>query len=314
MMSLLDSLPRMAIGHEITEYRIQNCRDAFFCQTANTNMPKSTTQQEKRSIYHTQVLDRVMQTLCAFRTDEPELSFSEILLRVKLHKSTLYRLLEALQSHGLIGRDPVTQKYHLGLKLLELGSLAGGRLEAVKPAMPILQQLARQTGETAHLCILDGTEVVYVAKVLGTQAFHVPSTVGRRNPAYCTGVGKAILAQLEPEQLDLYLAKVRGTPLRAMTKRTITSLDELVRTLAHDRERGYSVDDEEISEGLRCVGAPVRDYTGNVVAGISIAGPSVRVTKAQIPALGRMVIAAADEISAKLGCRRSETFRARAGA
>jgi len=254
--------------------------------------------EAKKRIYSSQVLDRVMQILRCFSNEEPELRFTELADRVELHRSTLYRLLEAMRGYGLIEIDKETGKYRLGLKLFELGAIAVGRLEIGKCAIPVLEKLVEQTGETAHLCVLDGSDVVYVAKVECKQPLRIPSGVGRRNPAYCTGVGKAILAFLPEDELESYLAK---TEMRAFTRKTITSPAELKRQLRLTRARGYSVDDQEIDDGIRCVGAPVRDHRGVVVAAISIAGPSIRITKERVPELASYVVEAANNISEQLG-------------
>jgi len=252
----------------------------------------------RRRIYRVQVLDRIMRILNCFRHEAPERTFAEIIGEVKLDKSTLYRLLEALRSHELIAVDRMTGKYSLGMKLFELGAVSINRLEASKLAMPALERLAEQTGETAHLCVLDGSEVIYIAKVESKLAFRMPSNIGRRNLAYCTGVGKALLAYLAEEQLETYLAQ---TPLRRFTRNTIISPAKLERHLLQIRSRGYSVDDQEIEEGLRCIGAPVRDHSGSVVAAISIAGPAMRIAKKNVTDLAACVMDAADEISEQLG-------------
>ena len=166
--------------------------------------------------------------------------------------------------------------------------------------MPALQQLVEQTGETAHLCMLEGSEVVYVAKVESKQTLRMPSNVGRRNPAYCTGVGKAILAHLPENEIEAYFER---TPFRTFTKKTIVEPTKLRKELKEVRVRGYSVDDEEISEGLCCVGAPVRDFSGKVIAGISVAGPKMRIPKGKIPELGARVVNAANSISLQFGFR-----------
>jgi DNA-binding IclR family transcriptional regulator len=226
------------------------------------------------------------------------LHFAELQANLDLHKSTLYRLLEAMRAYGLIEHDEKSGKYYLGLKLFQLGMIAVERLEISECASSALEQLVEQTGETAHLCVLDGSEVVYVAKVESKQTLRMPSNIGRRNPAYCTGVGKAILAHVPEEQLKTYLT---NTPLRAYTDRTVVDPTLLMKQLREVASRGYSVDDEEINEGLRCIGAPVRDYSGEVIAAVSIAGPTMRITKGKIPELARHVIGAADSLSEKLG-------------
>ena len=257
-------------------------------------------QEGKTTVYSSQVLDRVMQILDCFTNETPELSFSELAERLDLNRSTLYRLIEATRSHGLTEIDPETGKYHLGLRLFELGTLAVGRLELQRSAIPVLEKLVDQTGETAHLCVLDGSDVVYVAKVESRHTLRIPSSVGRRNPAYCTGVGKAILAFLPEEELAAFL---KNTRLRPLTKKTIVSTAELEKQLKTTRMRGYSVDDQEIDEGIRCVGAPVRDHNGQVVAAVSIAGPSIRITKSKLPSLAARVQEAGARISEQLGYR-----------
>src|SRR5260370_24007038 len=253
------------------------------------------------------VVDRVMQILNCFTNENQELRFADLSAQLGLHKSTLYRLLEAMRSYGLIELDGTTGKYHPGLKLFELGMLAVGRLEISKSAIPALERLVEQTGENAHLCVLDGYEVVYVAKVESKQTLRMPSNVGRRNPAYCTGVGKALLAQMSEEEIEAYLAQ---TSLQAFTKKTIVLPAELKRQLKEVLARGYSVDDEEISEGLRCVGAAVRDHNGQVIAAISIAGPTMRITKNKIPELAAYVKEAANSIYEQLAYRSMRRFKA----
>ena len=143
-----------------------------------------------------------MAILSCFTHQYPQRTFAELLRQVKLDKSTLYRLLEALRSYEVIAVDRGNGKYSLGMKLFELGTISVDRLEVSQLAMPALEWLAEQTGETAHLCVLDRSEVLYIAKVESRHPFHVPSSIGRRNLAYCTAVGKALLAFLPEQRLD----------------------------------------------------------------------------------------------------------------
>jgi DNA-binding IclR family transcriptional regulator len=248
--------------------------------------------------YSSQVLDRVVEILECFTPDRTDLRLVEIAEATGLHKSTLYRLLEAMRAHRLIGFDAESGRYHPGLKLFEIGSLAAGRFALERHAHPTLERLATVSGETAHLCVLDGSDVVYVAKVECTRTLRIPSALGQRNPAYCTGVGKAILAFLTRAQLESYLASTRFKPF---TRKTLTSVAELKANLRQIAARGYAIDDQEREEGVRCVAAPVRDRTGEVIAGISIAGPSTRVTKERIAELANHVMRAAAEVSAGMG-------------
>lgn len=256
----------------------------------------------KRPIYFSQVLDRIIQILNCFTEQDLELSFTDLVNRLELNRSTLYRLLEAMRSYRLIELDRSNGKYHLGIKLFELGSLSIKRFDINRYAGPFLEMLVKQTGETAHLCVLDGSDILYIAKVESNQALRIPSSVGRKNPAYCTGVGKAILAHLSEEELQAYLAQ---TELKAFTKKTLVAPADLKKDLRLTRSRGYSVDNEEITENTRCIGAPIRDHSGQVIAAISIAGPSFRITKEKVPLLAAFVMEAADAISMRAGYRRS---------
>ena len=259
---------------------------------------KSSNNANKKHVYRVQVLDRIMAILGCFTHENPERTFADILRQVKLDKSTLYRLLEALRSHDVIAADRVNGKYSLGMRLFELGTISIDRLEVSQLAMPALEWLVDQTGETAHLCVLDRSEVLYIAKVESRLPFHIPSNIGRRNLAYCTAVGKALLAYLPEQRLDEYLS---NTPLRKFTENTITSHAELKKRLAQIRSRGFSTDNQEMEEGLRCIGAPVRDHSATVVAAISLAGPATRVTKKNRAELAAYVMVAAGRVSASLG-------------
>jgi len=253
---------------------------------------------KKKRTYGIQVLDRIVNILNCFSDQHPEISFSEIIQQVRLNKSTVYRLLEAMREYDLIATDRSTGKYFLGMRLFELGMVSIGRLEIGKIATPLLETLVDHVGETAHLGILDGDEAVYIAKVESRLPFRVPSDVGRRYPAYCTGVGKALLAHLPEEKLEAYLTH---TSLHGFTRYTITSPIELKRHFQQIRTQGYSIDNQEIDESLRCVGAPIRDHSGKVVAAISIAGPATRITKRNVREMASYVTDCAESISRQLG-------------
>ena len=252
----------------------------------------------RRRTYSSQVLDRAVSLLAALGDGRAERRLGEF-SHLGLNKSTVYRLLESLRGHGMVELDPGTGRYRLGLRLFELGMQAVGRMELTRCAQAPLETLVQQTGETAHLGVLDKGEVVYLARAESPHALRMPSAVGRRSPAYCTGIGKALLAELPEPEVREYLA---GTPLKALTRRTLSDPGDLLRELKAVRARGYSVDDEEIYPGVRCVAAPVRDHSGTVVAGVSVAGPATRMRRDQIAGVAERVMAAAADISGRLGC------------
>jgi len=250
--------------------------------------------------YRVQVLERAVRILQVLAEAPADLGAAEVAERLSLHKSTIHRLLVVLDQHRLIRRNTENGKYALGLRLFELGSRAVRGLRLREYAQPFLNRLVRETGETAHICVLDEGDMVSVANVEGPRTLRMPSTVGRRTPAHCSAVGKAVLAFLPQPGLDELLAR---RPLSTFTNKTLVTRGALVADLRQVRGRGYAIDDEEIEMGLRCVGAPVRNYTGQVVGALSIAGPTFRITKGRVPALARSVMAIADDLSTELGYR-----------
>jgi DNA-binding IclR family transcriptional regulator len=272
-------------------------------------MPARSTEREPRrsrsrsakarehKAYSSRLLDRSVLLLKVLATGSVEKRLSDF-SQAGLHKSTAFRLLEALRRHHLVAVDEVTGRYRLGLGLFELGMAAVSRLDVGQCAPPFLEALAGETGESASLGIFEDPEVVHILRVESAHALRLPSLAGRRSPAYCTGIGKAILAHLEPERLDRYLKEVT---LRPRTPRTITDRDVLRADLRRVRTRGYSLDDEEIFPGLRCVAAPIFGIEGRVLAGVSVAGPSSRMPKDSLPRFASRVVSTAGEISKRLG-------------
>ena len=253
---------------------------------------------EGSRLYRIQVIDRAAEVLNCYSFDRPELSVSEIAQMTGLHKSTAHRILMALEHNGLIRQIEETGRYHLGIKLFTLGNQAVARLNVRDVARPYLIKLMKDTGETVHLAVLDGNQVLYLEKVEGVHALRMPSRVGRRIPTYCTSLGKAMLSCLEKHQVKELL---QGQRLKSYTPHTITNIDRLSKVLEHTRKQGYAVDNEEIELGLRCVGAPIYDYSGSMVGAVSIAGPSARLSMEKVPPLGAKVIKVAGAISHDLG-------------
>ena len=186
----------------------------------------------------------------------------------------------------------------MGLKLFKLGNQATARIQLREVARPYLIQLMEETKETVHLAVLDENQVLYLEKVEGPHALRMPSRVGRRIPTYCTSLGKAMLSCLDKQQVKQLL---RGPRLKAYTANTATNIDELLGDLEKTRRRGYAVDDEEIELGLRCVGAPIRDYSGHMVGAVSVAGPSARMNQEKLLFFGAQVMKMAASISRDLG-------------
>jgi IclR family KDG regulon transcriptional repressor len=248
--------------------------------------------------YRIHVIDRAAQILDTFGFDHQELSVSEIGAKTGLHRSTAHRILMALEYNDLIKQNPDTGKYHLGIKLFKLGHQAVSQLNLREICRPFLSRLMNETQETIHLAVLDDDQVLYLDKVEGPHALRMPSRVGRHIPTYCTSLGKAMLSCLDDHEVKNIF---RSRALRPYTVNTVKTLDRLLTELRVIRRRGYSVDNEEIEIGLRCVGAPIKDHTGAMVGAISTAAPSARLAAQKIPGVGKLVMAVAAEISEQLG-------------
>jgi DNA-binding IclR family transcriptional regulator len=243
-------------------------------------------------------LDRAFLVVSAVADSETPIGLAELAKRVKLHKSTVHRMSVVLERHGYIERDDTSGNYRLGRKLCELGMRAAALVDIAVAARPLLQQLVTATGETAHVAVLRGGQVVSLAYVETTWQVRSPATVGCRSAAYTTASGKAILAFSPSWTVDHYLST---TALTAFTRNTITTSARFRAALEEVRERGYAMDDEEFEEGLRCVAAPVRDYSGQVIASIGIAGPASRLTPQRMEKVSGHVITAATQLSERLG-------------
>jgi DNA-binding IclR family transcriptional regulator len=248
-------------------------------------------------IYHIQVLDRAFDVLDVLAGNGGELGATEVALNLGLHKSTVHRLLMMLQTRRFVERNSETGKYRLGWRLFELGSLAASRVDLYSIARPHIEHLVKITGETAHLGVLRGGEIISLLNVETHRSVRTPSSVGRRTPIFCTSLGKAIVANLPGAAAA---EVIRNVDFRVFTRHTL-NLSSFMAELEKVREQGYALDNEELEEGLRCVGAPVRNHLGEVVAAISIAGPSYRVGGEYLSGLIRSVVTTAGQLSADLG-------------
>lgn len=244
-----------------------------------------------------QSVDRALTILEYFSKDRPEVGVSDIARGLHLNKSTTFGLLCTLERRGYVEQNPDNGRYRLGLKTLDLGNVKLAGFDVAGVAHPILSGLVERLGETAHLAIYDRGEVVYIDKVEADNTLKISSFIGKRNPSYCTGVGKCLLA-FQPES---EIERVIGNGLVARTKKTIVDPEafkrELVRIRAEDRAR----DDEEFAEGLICSASPLRDSGGFVCAAISVSAPTIRSDPSRVAFVDQAVSEAARAISRALG-------------
>ena len=218
--------------------------------------------------------------------------------------ATVYRILTTLEARGLVEFDPGPQLWHIGPRAFLIGARYLRRTTLVERARPVLRRLMEETGETANLGIARDAHVLFVSQVethASIRAFFPPGTL---SPMHASGIGKALLAQMPAERRSRLLS---GAALERFTRHTLTDRAEIEADMARIVARGYAVDDEEKTEGMRCIAAPVFDLHGEVVAGISVSGPSSRVGRAEIDRLASAVTAAAQALSAALGAPSAES-------
>jgi len=187
---------------------------------------------------------------------------------IGVHKTSVYRYLNTLLEMGY-SRTDGNGTYHLGNKILELGSHMLRRMPLRETAHPFLVELSTESQKTVHLCVLDGAEVVYLDKVESQRSLPIISRIGSRASAYCTAVGKALLSSLPTAHV---LELLKKTPPTKSTENTITDPMELIEELKLTKERGYAIDDGEHEEGIKCFAAPIKGYGGATVGAISITG------------------------------------------
>lgn len=249
------------------------------------------------SRYRVQVLDRTFAVLQTIADADTDPAAAQIARYLRLHKSTVHRLLVVLEHYRLITKG-ADGAYRLGTRLIELGERAIARLKLSEHAGPFLRDIANETGEGAHVTILSGAEMLSVAHVEGRWSLQSLTRTGQRTHIHCTAAGKAVLAFLSEEACDAVIAKLN---LARYTRRTLVKPSAIKMDLIGVRNNGFAIDDEEFEEGLRCVSAPVFDHGGHVIASISMAAPVFRLRKDRLPQVGRIVMAAARGLSAELG-------------
>ncbi|MDQ0218155.1 IclR family transcriptional regulator [Peribacillus cavernae] len=242
-------------------------------------------------------LDRALTLLEFISSKRGGTPLAEIVKGVDIPKSTCHRLLETLKTRGYIELEPVTDRYKIGLKSLEIGVSGLSNLEIVDVAAHYLYDISAFTGETAFLAVYNEGEIVYLYKVEGTGSIRTTAQLGSRRPVHCTGVGKAILSNFSLEEVDRILQE-KG--MEKHTENTITDQHLYHQELSSVRVQGWATDNEEIEVGLTCFAVPIFNYTGRVVAAMSCAGPTHRVKKRKEEIITRLK-ESGEQISRRLG-------------
>ena len=250
--------------------------------------------------YYLKTLGDALKILDILGHSQVPLGVTELNKKLGIGRSKIHRLLDTLRYSGCAEQDPISRKYFLGPKVLELAMNKLMNTDLIKIASAELEELLEECQETVHLATLDSGQVFYLDKKQAPQALGIISKVGQRLPAHCTGLGKVLLAYLDKKNLDEVIKKI-GLP--RFTDNTITNKEDLIEELRRVRESGFAIDNQEIEEGLCCVAAPIRNYMGEVIAAISISMPTFRFTDDKKEQIIEEVIEHARKISEKLGFR-----------
>ncbi len=254
----------------------------------------------RKQVYETTVqsvertLD-IVESLSEYKTGVGVTTLSK---ELHLHKSTVHRLLTTLMLRKYVEQDIETSKYRLGMKLFELGNAVLSKLDIRQHAMPYLRQLWRSSGETVQLAIVDQNKVLYVDVLETLEKVGVKSNVGERVPLHCSASGKIWLANLPDDRLDEVMKFIKFEPF---TPYTIDTAEKLKEAINEAKQQGYAVDNQEYSNDLVGIAAPVKNYRGRVIACVGITAPALRMNDQKTPEYAKQVKATAEKISQSMG-------------
>ncbi len=256
-------------------------------------------QKEEKSAKTNQSVEKVFSIIELLAGKDGPMRLQDIAAELGLNSSTVLRFLATLMRCGYVIQDPDTLRYSLSYKICTLGNKVSAQISIRDVAHPFLMELSRIFGESVCLAVEQGMRVVYIDVVNGPdQMLRAMQRIGNAAPMHCTGVGKLMLLNATPEGLDHFIAE-KG--MERFTQNTIVTKEGLLQELEAARRDGYAFDNEECEIGARCIAAPIRDYSGKVVAGISITGPIFRITQELIETRKGILLDTAAEISKRLG-------------
>jgi DNA-binding IclR family transcriptional regulator len=249
-----------------------------------------------------QSVDRALQILDCFTGPVSELGITELAHAMGLGKSTIYGLVNTLLITGYLEQNPENKRYRLGLKLFEMGSIVQRRMDIREIAKPYLKELSEKYNMTVHMGLYRDGEVMYIDKMDSPDTRIVFSQVGKRAPMYCTGIGKAIFANMEKDEIERLLNIQKREEL---TEKTIMKPDKILEELQKIKNQGYAVDNEEVELGLRCVAVPIFNHQKRPIAAISISSSVSILNEEKIRHISADLRKVALEISKKLGYNES---------
>ncbi len=242
-----------------------------------------------------QSVDRAL-TILGILARLGEAGVTEIAAELGVHKSTAFRLVATLESHDMVEQNEDRGKYRLGVGVLRLAGATTARLDVVQEARPICRKLAADSGETVNIAVLSDRSALYLDQVAGQSALQSHNWVGQHIPLHATSNGKVLLSELSADEVDNRLPR-----LTSYTTHTVTTRAKLRRELVEVREQGYAVAVDELEIGLTAIAAPIRNAHGDVIASLSVSGPTFRLAEPRVKELVPVVLDSADEVSRRLG-------------
>jgi DNA-binding IclR family transcriptional regulator len=254
--------------------------------------------KETNPNYPIKVLNKTFSILEVLLQQGSAMNMTEISKKLDLYPSTTHRILDTLKHWGYVEQEPNNQKYRLGLKVLELGMAKLQQIDLIREVTPYLKELVNQYNETVHVGVLEGGDVLYLAKEESSQTIRMCSYVGKRAPLHCTALGKVLLAYLPEEEIKKILDKIE---LPRLTEKTITDKKELEKELNKVKKQGFALDIGENEKDVRCIAVPIRNYQGRVIAAVSISGPAFRIDKKVQNNLKEALIETSKKASKRLG-------------
>ncbi len=243
-------------------------------------------------------LQRALDILSLFGSQNPELGITDIAKALNLHKSTAAGLVYTLQRNGYIAQNPENRRYHLGLQLVERAGVLLDQIEIRKIAMPELEHLRDWSSESVNLAILEENQIIYIERLLTDKSLGFRNHIGKRAFPHSTALGKAILSHLPPHDAREILASY---PLESMTANTITDIEALMGQFQAFHAQGYAIEREENEIGGLCISAPIHNHSSYPVAAVSVSFPLSRLDETMIAAYGSKILELARRISVKLG-------------
>jgi len=243
-------------------------------------------------------VDRTLQVLELFSLEKPEWGITEVSKALNMYKSNVFNILFTLSERGFIKKDSNTNKYRLGIKFFELGSVVIKNMNLRKIAYPYIEKLSKEFNETVHLGVLDEGRVVSIEREESKQGLTSHIEIGKSAPLHCTAVGKAIMAYLPSDKVN---AIIKEKGLKKYTANTIINKEDLLIELKKIRKYGYAIDNIEHEDGVRCVAGSILDHRGEIIASLSISGPAFRLDLKDIMRIAKKIKDNCKGISEEIG-------------